>query len=106
MPSTSAASCEADNRITPSLIGGQRKARCSSRFQNNTSPDPSQAGADRFRKIFKRTVKACLQAKIATGEIVHVDASLTGRRFTLRSPLAVLVQIVGVLQRPAERRKQ
>jgi IS5 family transposase len=32
-------------------------------------------GADRFRKIFKRTVKACLQAKIATGEIVHVDAS-------------------------------
>src|SRR5262249_51930994 len=23
-------------------------------------------GADRFRKIFKRTVKACLQAKIAT----------------------------------------
>ena len=33
-------------------------------------------GADRFRKIFKRTVKACLQANIATGEIVHVDASL------------------------------
>jgi transposase len=33
-------------------------------------------GADRFRKIFKRTVEACLQAKIATGEIVHVDASL------------------------------
>jgi transposase len=33
-------------------------------------------GADRFRKIFKRTVKACLQAKIATGEIVHIDASL------------------------------
>ena len=33
-------------------------------------------GADRFRKIFKRTVMACLQAKIATGEIVHVDASL------------------------------
>src|SRR5262249_36877822 len=25
---------------------------------------------------FKRTVNACLQAKIATGEIVHVDASL------------------------------
>jgi hypothetical protein len=43
MPSTSAASCDADNRITPSLIGGQRKAPCSSRFQNNTSPDPSQA---------------------------------------------------------------
>ena len=33
-------------------------------------------GAERFRKIFKRTVEACLKATIATGEIVHVDASL------------------------------
>jgi len=33
-------------------------------------------GADRFRQIFKRTVKACLQANIASGEIVHVDAFL------------------------------
>src|SRR3954452_5039227 len=33
-------------------------------------------GADRFRRIFERTVQACLVAKIATGEIVHVDASL------------------------------
>jgi IS5 family transposase len=33
-------------------------------------------GADRFRKIFERTVKACVAAKIAKGEIVHVDASL------------------------------
>ena len=36
-------------------------------------------GADRFPKIFKRTVKACLQAKIATGEIVHI-ASLSAAR--------------------------
>ncbi len=33
-------------------------------------------GAERFRRIFERTVKACIAAKIATGEIVHVDASL------------------------------
>jgi transposase len=33
-------------------------------------------GATRFRSIFERTVKACFEAKIATGEVVHVDASL------------------------------
>jgi transposase len=33
-------------------------------------------GAERFRKIFKRTVEACLNAKIATAEVVHIDASL------------------------------
>ena len=31
-------------------------------------------GAERFRRIFERTVKACIAAKIATGEIVHIDA--------------------------------
>lgn len=33
-------------------------------------------GAERFRRIFERTVKACIQAGIAKGEVVHVDASL------------------------------
>jgi transposase len=33
-------------------------------------------GAERFRRIFEKTVKACIAAKIATGEIVHIDASL------------------------------
>lgn len=33
-------------------------------------------GAERFRRIFARTVKACIAAGIATGEIVHIDASL------------------------------
>jgi transposase len=33
-------------------------------------------GEKRFRKIFKRTVEACLKAKIATAEVVHIDASL------------------------------
>lgn len=33
-------------------------------------------GDDRFRKIFKRTVEACLKAKIVTADVVHIDASL------------------------------
>jgi IS5 family transposase len=33
-------------------------------------------GAERFRRIFERTVRACLEAKIAKAEIVHIDASL------------------------------
>ena len=33
-------------------------------------------GEERFREIFRRTVTACLDAKIATAEIVHIDASL------------------------------
>lgn len=33
-------------------------------------------GAERFRRIFERTVQACIAAKIAKGEVVHVDASL------------------------------
>jgi transposase len=33
-------------------------------------------GEERFREIFKRTVVACLEAKIATAEVVHIDASL------------------------------
>lgn len=33
-------------------------------------------GAERFRHVFERTVKACVVAGIAKGEVVHVDASL------------------------------
>ncbi|TGN73358.1 transposase [Bradyrhizobium yuanmingense] len=33
-------------------------------------------GEERFLRVFKRTVEACLKAKIATAEVVHVDASL------------------------------
>jgi transposase len=33
-------------------------------------------GEDRFRRIFKCTVEACLEAKIAMAEVVHIDASL------------------------------
>ena len=33
-------------------------------------------GAERFRRIFERTVQDCVTAGIAKGEVVHVDASL------------------------------
>ncbi|MCK1663518.1 transposase [Bradyrhizobium sp. 153] len=33
-------------------------------------------GEERFRRIFKHKVEACLKAKIATAEVVHIDASL------------------------------
>ena len=33
-------------------------------------------GAERFRNIFERTVRACIKAGIARGEVVHADASL------------------------------
>ena len=33
-------------------------------------------GEKRFREIFRRTVRACLDAKVAKAEVVHVDASL------------------------------
>ncbi len=33
-------------------------------------------GETRFREIFQRTVRACLDAKIATAEVVHIDTSL------------------------------
>ena len=33
-------------------------------------------GEKRFREVFRRTVKSCLAAKIATAEVVHIDASL------------------------------
>jgi len=33
-------------------------------------------GEQRFRAVFQRTVRACLEAGIATGEVVHIDATL------------------------------
>lgn len=33
-------------------------------------------GEERFRRIFKRTVEACLKAKFAIADVVHIDASL------------------------------
>lgn len=33
-------------------------------------------GEERFQRIFERTVQACIHAKIAKGEVIHIDASL------------------------------
>src|SRR5579864_150261 len=44
-PSTRAANCAGDRRITPSVIGGQRKEPCSSRFQISTKPLPSHTSS-------------------------------------------------------------
>ena len=33
-------------------------------------------GAERFRRIFTKTVKACMEAGLVTGETVHADATL------------------------------
>lgn len=33
-------------------------------------------GAERFRRIFERTVQACVAAGIAKGEVVHIDSTL------------------------------
>jgi transposase len=43
-------------------------------------------GAERFRRIFERTVRACVAARIAKGEIVHVDASLIRADVSWESP--------------------
>lgn len=33
-------------------------------------------GAERFRRVFARTVQACVAAGIAKGEVVHIDSTL------------------------------
>lgn len=43
---------------------------------SSLTPIRQRWGVERFRKIFKRTVDVCLKAKIATAEVVHIDASL------------------------------
>jgi transposase len=52
-------------------------------------------GAERFRQIFERTVKACVSAGIARGEIVHVDASLIRANVSWESLAVRHVEAVG-----------
>jgi transposase len=52
-------------------------------------------GAERFRRIFARTVKACVDAGIAKGEIVHVDASLIRADVSWESLVARYVEAAG-----------
>lgn len=51
-------------------------------------------GAHRFRRIFERSVQACVSAKIAKGEIVHVDASLIRADVSWESLVAMHVDAV------------
>jgi IS5 family transposase len=66
-------------------------------------------GALRFRRIFERTVRACLDARIAKGEIVHVDASLIRADVSWESLVARHVDAVAAANLPdeeAERRSR
>jgi transposase len=58
-------------------------------------------GAERFRHIFERTVQACIAAKIATGEVVHVDASLIRANVSWESLARRHVEAVGKANEPS-----
>ncbi len=59
-------------------------------------------GGDRFRRIFERTVKACIEAKIAKGEVVHIDASLIRADVSWESLAVRHVAAVGEANPPPE----
>jgi transposase len=67
-------------------------------------------GAVRFRQIFERTVRACLEARIAKADIVHVDASLIRADVSWESLVARHVEAVAAANPPedeeAERRSR
>jgi len=66
-------------------------------------------GAERFRRIFECTVLACLEAKIAKAEIVHVDASLIRADVSWESLVARHVEAVAAVNpedEEAERRSR
>jgi hypothetical protein len=85
-------------RSTAELVGLQRRAQMAKRTSDaggwftgyglyEQLPDHSSLtpirqwrGEERFREIFKRTVESCLKAKVAIGEIVHIDPSLIRER--------------------------
>lgn len=52
-------------------------------------------GVERFRRMFQRTVQACIQARIARGEIVHIDASLIRADVSWESLAVRHVEAVG-----------
>jgi transposase len=65
-------------------------------------------GALRFRRIFEHTVRACLEAKIAKAEIVHVDATLIRADVSWESLVARHVEAVAAANpdEEAERRSR
>jgi transposase len=67
-------------------------------------------GAERFRRIFERTVRACLEARIAKAEVVHIDASLIRADVSWESLVARHLEAVAAANPPdneeAERRSR
>lgn len=67
-------------------------------------------GALRFRRIFERTVRVCLEAKIASAAIVHIDASLIRADVSWESLVARHIEAVAAANPPddedAERRSR
>src|SRR3954453_22727011 len=61
-------------------------------------------GAECFRRIFERTVLACVAAKIAKGEIVHVDASLIRADVSWRAWPSATSMLSRMPTRTAQRR--
>jgi transposase len=59
-------------------------------------------GEARFRQIFEKTVAACLVAKIAKGEIVHIDATLIRADVSWESLASRWVAKVGEANAQAE----
>lgn len=59
-------------------------------------------GAERFRRIFERTVIACMEAGIAKGEVVHADASLIRADVSWESLAVRHVDAVGTENGDAE----
>ena len=58
-------------------------------------------GAERFRHIFEQTAKTCIAAKIATGEVVHLDASLIRANVSWESLAVRHVEAVSKANEPA-----
>lgn len=57
-------------------------------------------GEERFRRIFERTVVACVSAKIAKAEVVHIDASLIRADVSWETLATRWVDKVGVENEP------
>jgi len=59
-------------------------------------------GAERFRRVFKRTVEACVTAGIAKGEVVHIDSSLVRADVSWEAIARKHADAVEAANRPAE----
>lgn len=63
-------------------------------------------GEERFRRIFERTVAACVSAKIAKGEVVHIDASLIRADVSWEALATRWVDKVGAENDPVDEAKR